>query len=126
MQIKSQTHTNMTERNTLAAIQAPQDPTTGISAFGHLSHQYLNKPGSFVNLVRLEPGPSSQFQFVIVLEMDDLWELVTAGTPQTLAAVQAHQDPNTRISALGHLAYQYLSNPGLCVNQVHMEPGPSN
>jgi hypothetical protein len=115
---------------TLAAVQACQDLTTGISAaedLRYLAHRYLNNPGSLVGAVRLEPGPFDRFQIVVVLEMDDLREpgQVTAGTPQTLAAVQARQNPTTGISAAEdrkRLAHRYLDNPCLLVS---LELGPS-
>ena len=49
---------------------------------------------------------------------------MTAGTPQTLAAVQAHQDPTTRSTAenLICLAHHHIDNPYLLIN---LELGPS-
>ncbi|KAI9449384.1 hypothetical protein BJY52DRAFT_1192628 [Lactarius psammicola] len=34
-----------------------------------LAGRYLNNPDAYVRVIRLEPGPSGQFQVVIVLEM---------------------------------------------------------
>ncbi|KAI9447066.1 hypothetical protein BJY52DRAFT_1193668 [Lactarius psammicola] len=34
-----------------------------------LAGRYLNDPGAYVRTIRLEPGPSGQFQVIIVLEM---------------------------------------------------------
>jgi len=52
----------------------------------------------------------------------------TAGTPQTLAAVQPRQDPIIGVSAaegLRRLADRYVNNPGSLVSVVRLEPGPS-
>jgi len=37
-----------------------------------LAGQYLNNPDAFVRTIRLEPGPSSQFQAIITLEMTNV------------------------------------------------------
>ena len=34
-----------------------------------LAGRYLNNPGAYVSTIRLEPGPSGQFQVIITLEM---------------------------------------------------------
>ncbi|KAI9430658.1 hypothetical protein H4582DRAFT_2063565 [Lactarius indigo] len=51
------------------------DPTTRISVaegLRRLADRYINDPASLVNVVRLEPGPSSGFQVVIILEIANL------------------------------------------------------
>ncbi|KAH9015045.1 hypothetical protein EDB85DRAFT_2156984 [Lactarius pseudohatsudake] len=35
----------------------------------HLAGRYLNNPDAYVSTIRLEPGPSGQFQVVITLDM---------------------------------------------------------
>ncbi|KAH9015743.1 hypothetical protein EDB83DRAFT_2573764 [Lactarius deliciosus] len=37
-----------------------------------LAGRYLNNPDAYVSTIRLEPGPSGQFQVVITLEMIDI------------------------------------------------------
>ena len=34
-----------------------------------LAGRYLNNPGAYVSTIRLEPGPSGQFQVIITIEM---------------------------------------------------------
>ena len=34
-----------------------------------LASYYLNNPDAYVSTIRLEPGPSGQFQVIITLEM---------------------------------------------------------
>ncbi|KAH9059885.1 hypothetical protein EDB87DRAFT_1618965 [Lactarius vividus] len=37
-----------------------------------LAGRYLNSPETYVSTIRLEPGPSGQFQVIITLEMTDI------------------------------------------------------
>ena len=34
-----------------------------------LASRYLNNPNAYVSTIRLEPGPSGQFQVIITVEM---------------------------------------------------------
>jgi hypothetical protein len=37
-----------------------------------LAGRYLNSPNTYVSTIRLEPGPSGQFQVIITLEMTNI------------------------------------------------------
>lgn len=37
-----------------------------------LAGRYLNNPNAYVSTIRLEPGPSGQFQVIITLEMANI------------------------------------------------------
>jgi len=53
----------------------PRAPTLDASiAEGRrrLAGRYLNNPDGHVSTIRLEPGPSGQFQVIITLEMTDV------------------------------------------------------
>ena len=41
--------------------------TTIAENLKRLANQYLNNPGAYVNMIRLEPGPSGKLQIVIML-----------------------------------------------------------
>ncbi|KAH9059881.1 hypothetical protein EDB87DRAFT_1618938 [Lactarius vividus] len=52
--------------------QAPTLDASIAESRRRLAGRYLNNPDAYVSTIRLEPGPSGQFQVIITLEMIDI------------------------------------------------------
>ncbi|KAH9043558.1 hypothetical protein EDB83DRAFT_2523859 [Lactarius deliciosus] len=56
----------------MGLAQAPTFDASIAESRRRLAGRYLNNPDAYVSTIRLEPGPSGQFQVIITLEMIDI------------------------------------------------------
>ena len=87
-----------------------------------LAGRYLNNPDAHVSTIRLEPGPSGQFQVIITL---DYAPIHVGGGPPNMGLPRAQTLDASIAEGRRRLAGHYLNDPDAHVSTIRLELGPS-